>query len=162
MVAHSHWYSADERSEAAFYRWEKAGDDVVANWTAEWDKWSGQQVTLGLAALDDISRHTMEPLYTPSMRTLQRLIEQDRPDVLICDVFAHSCIDIADHLSIPIVFVWAGGLGSFGLGETSTHPAGSSHSATTGTCSHYGTDYGTRTAHCLCRARGGRTRTALQ
>ena len=123
MVAHDKWYSADDRREANFHGWVKAGDDVLTNWSAVWNEWISPQVEIGMAALDEVSRHVLEPLYPPSMRTLQRLIDEDRPDAMICDVFAHACVDIADHLNIPFVFTWPGGLGSFGLGDSFDTPS---------------------------------------
>ena len=108
MVVHEHWYTADERREAGFHRWLKAGDDVYTNWSAAWEQWSGKHVEGGMAGLNDFSRYLMEPLYVPSMHTLQRLIDEDRPDAMICDAFAHSCVDIAEHLGIP-------------FGHTNTH-----------------------------------------
>ena len=122
MHAHDGWYSVDERHEANFHRWEKAGDDVMTNFTTVWAYWLDQHVQRGMESLDDVSRYVMEPLYSPSMRTLQRLIAEERPDVMICDAFAQSCVDIADQLSIPFILAWPGGLGSFGLGNAFDTP----------------------------------------
>ena len=58
-----------------------------------------------------------ETIYAPSMRTHQRLIAEDRPDVMMCDLFAHSCADLADKLGIPFVITFPGQLGDFGLGD---------------------------------------------
>ena len=56
-----------------------------------------------IAALDEVSRVVWEPLWAPSYRTLKALVERQPPDVMLCDVIAFACIDLAHQLAIPFV-----------------------------------------------------------
>ena len=76
-----------------------------------------------ISALDDTSRTLFEPLYEPSLHQLQRLMADDPPDVLMCDVFAQAAVDLADHLGLPFVVTVPSGLGDFGLGDALDTPS---------------------------------------
>ena len=76
-----------------------------------------------IVSLDEVSQELFEPFYEPTLRELQRLVEDDRPDVLMCDVFAFSCVDLADQLGIPFVVTFPGGTGDFGLGDAFDTPS---------------------------------------
>ena len=71
----------------------------------------------GVTGMDHASRLFFEPMYSPMMEAMQALVERDRPDVMVCDLFSHACTDIADKLGIPFVMTFPGGLGDFGLGD---------------------------------------------
>ena len=71
----------------------------------------------GVKGLDTASKMWFESLYEPTFHDILALVEQDRPDVMVCDLFSHTCTDIADKLSIPFVMTFPGGLGDFGLGD---------------------------------------------
>jgi hypothetical protein len=76
-----------------------------------------------LTALPKVFPLFMEPLYAPTYATQLDLFTHDRPDVVCCDMFAHSCIDVADKLGIPYVITVPAGLGDFGIGDGFDTPA---------------------------------------
>ena len=71
----------------------------------------------GVAGVEEVARVLFEPTYVPTMRTHQRLVAEDKPDVMMCDMLAYSCIDLADKLGIPYVVMFPGQMGDRGLGD---------------------------------------------
>ena len=114
MEHHSEWAGSEEERRQLGFRYivsESDGQSIDAVYN--------ETITImldkGVPGIVDASRILFEPVYAPSMRTHQRLIAEDRPDVMMCDVFAHACVDLADQLSIPFVLTF----GPVGLGSTS-------------------------------------------
>ena len=56
-----------------------------------------------LSELGCVMSGSFVPLLEPMIVGLLKEIENNRPDVMICDMFADACVDVAHHLGIPFV-----------------------------------------------------------
>ena len=64
----------------------------------------------------------LEPLYQQLYDNIQRIIRDDRPDVIVCDFFAIACVDIAEQFDIPLVVTMPSGLGDLGFQDAFDTP----------------------------------------
>ena len=122
MAQHTEWMGTKEERERSGWRYIVSESD-----SRPFEETMNETISImidrGIPGISDASRILFEPAYAPSMRTHRRLIEEDRPDVMMCDMFAHSCTDLADKLGIPFVITFPGQLGDFGLGDSFDTPS---------------------------------------
>ena len=97
-------------------------EDIAANYSrlmtaiipplqADWVK-----TLMGPAA-----RALFDPLWTPIYRAMRAVCEEERPDVIVCDMFTEPCVDLADQLSIPFVITVPTGPGRLRRRRSARH-----------------------------------------
>ena len=116
MEHHTEWTGTDEERRQSGFRYIVSDSDGRPI-EESYNETLHVMIDQGIGAIVRASQILFEPIYAPSMRTHQRLVAEDRPDVMMCDPFAHSCVDLADKLGIPFVITFPGQLGDFALGD---------------------------------------------
>ena len=56
-----------------------------------------------IEVFDDMIRIAYEPLYPVYYRAMLEAVEQDRPDIVVCDSIADHCFDVSRKLQLPAV-----------------------------------------------------------
>jgi len=56
-----------------------------------------------MEVLDQLARLSYESVYPTAHRAMMAAVEQDRPDIVLCDSVADHCVDITAQLKLPAV-----------------------------------------------------------